>query len=207
MRRHWMHHHYSTYLFYKFGIDPHTIIDVWVYDYSYAQRYKDVCEIVYAYEPNKTLFNKILEKQKQTETQTYYLNNIFLENKAISNFVGTAKFNEDLENAGCSSLLDNIPNNHSFTTYEVECNTLDNEFVEYDFKIDYIKIDTEWNDIFVLQGAKEIIKKHTPIIQVHHYETAMDEVFTELEYQKIETPSNFFKFYFIPKKIWEKHYA
>ena len=111
MRRHWMHHHYSTYLFYKFGIDPHTIIDVGLYDYSYAQRYKDVCEIVYAYEPNKTLFNKILEKQKQTETQTYYLNNIFLENKAISNFVGTAKFNEAKISPGASAISDQSSSN------------------------------------------------------------------------------------------------
>lgn len=200
MARQWLHHNYSNYLFYKFNIRPHTIIDVGLYDYTYAERYKDMCEVVYAYEPNKTLFNKIRKHHKLQKWESYK-NYIFLNDIAITNFVGITKFNEDLENAGCSSLLDNIPDNHDFTSYDVNCSTIDKEFINYNYKIDYLKIDTEWNDIFVLEGAKEVIDKHKPIIQVHHYEKGMDKIFDNLNYVKVKTPDDFYKFYFLPKSI------
>ena len=38
--------------------------------------------------------------------------------------------------------------------------------VDFNDKIDFIKIDTEGSELYVLQGAKSIINHHKPLIQV-----------------------------------------
>lgn len=202
---HWDNHYFSTYLFYAYGVMADTIVDVGVYDYSFVERYKDQCNRVVGFEPSKNQFNNIEETAKRTGSyieKGVYKNQIQVNNIAVSNEKCHKTFYQNLNNDGCSSLIrDMLPPQHQYEEYEVDCDTLDNVFLDYEHKIDYIKIDTEWNDINVLYGAKEIIKKHRPIIQVHHYVPEMDDFFIEQKYKRITPPSYVYKFYWVPEEL------
>lgn len=201
---HWDNHYFSTFLLYAYAIIPETIIDVGVYDFSFVDRYKDLADTVIGFEPNKTKFEKI---EKDGLSDSHYRSGMYnlsmiVKNIAISDKTGKHTFYEDLTNQGCSTLVGYIlPGEHEVITYEVECDTLDNFFADYEQKIDYIKIDTEWNDINVLYGGETIINKHRPIIQVHHYVPEMDEFFVRNNYKRIIPPPHVYKYYWVPDEL------
>jgi FkbM family methyltransferase len=201
---HWDNHYFSTFLFYAYAIIPETIIDVGVYEFAFIDRYKDLADTVIGFEPNKTRFEKI-DKDGLSDTSFssgMYNFSMVVNNIAISNKTGKHTFYEDLTNQGCSTLVgDILPGEHEVITYEVECDTLDNFFADYEKKINYIKIDTEWNDINVLYGGETIINKHRPIIQVHHYVPEMDEFFVKHNYKRIIPPPHIYKYYWVPAEL------
>jgi hypothetical protein len=49
---------------------------------------------------------------------------------------------------------------------EIDVNTLDNIFFNNNITVDYIKIDTEGYEYYILKGGINTIKKYRPIIQL-----------------------------------------
>lgn len=138
--------------------DGHTSIPV-------AQQHPNT--IVYSFEPVPELVNKIRQRAG-------HLGNYKIIEKAVSDYTGTAKFNVSTqENWGCSSLLEfspklktewkNIPE-YKFEVIEytkqidVDIITLKSFIEENQIeKIDWLHIDTQGNDLKVLEGMGDTL--------------------------------------------------
>lgn len=135
---------------------------------------------VLAYEPIKECFdfiNNSIKKNKINNTQAF---NIALGNKKAT---GKAHVFED---SGMANF-----NDSGFVTYTEEqktqtfkIDTLDSVEVKLP-KVDFIKIDVEGYEANVLEGAKNVIRKHSPtfLIEVHNQDN-YDRVFEILSDSK-----------------------
>lgn len=81
--------------------------------------------------------------------------NTVLHKMAIGDTVGQTDFYFDVDGSETASV---VLSNKTLNTYKVEINTLDNLFKSE--QIDFIKIDTEGFDFFVLKGAENMLKQH-----------------------------------------------
>lgn len=105
---------------------------------------------VYAFEPEPRNF-ELLKKNIKING----FKNVILENKAVSNVSGFVKI----------EIANNIANHritsdNSKTTFDVPSVSIDDYFKDKSEKIDFIKIDTEGYDGYVLLGAKDTISKN-----------------------------------------------
>lgn len=108
---------------------------------------------VYAFEPEPKNFELL---KKNVEINGF--KNVILENKAVSNISGIVKM----------EIADNIANhritkNYSKPTFNVLSVSIDDYFKKKSDKIDFIKIDTEGYDGYVILGANETLTKNQPI--------------------------------------------
>ncbi len=131
-----------------------TIIDIGANVGQYTEKILKSVDInkvkIYLFEPGREIFKKLEQKFNNP--------NIFLNNIAISNKKGSAIFYE-IENYGeTSSLHLATVKNNKIKPHKVIVDTIDNLFSNIE-SIDFIKIDTEGNDFFVLKGAEEKLKK------------------------------------------------
>jgi len=103
-----------------------------------------------------------------------------LHNVALGHENGTATMKvPDTTNTGMASLVHEIynvrtqerwvqPGWEKFPEIQVKTRTLDS----YEFeKIDFMKIDVEWFELRVLQGAEQTIRKHKPVMYVEMHDT------------------------------------
>jgi len=141
-------------------VDNPTVIDVGACTGSYTLLpvlKKDI--IMYAFEPTRT-FEEL--------SKNILLNNVNanLYNVAVSDYDGTGIFNEMLSDLPVAlSMLGGTPASHkSYTQKEVKVCKLDTFCSENNIIPTAIKIDVEGNELFVLRGASEIIKKYHPVI-------------------------------------------
>jgi len=106
---------------------------------------------IYAFEPNKTLCNKIIKNKK--------LNNITIINSAL--YDECTKIG--IKNDGGSTKIDNTTSD-----YYINSITLDSYFAN---KIlpSYIKLDVEGTEMNALRGAQNIIQKNKPKLAVCIY--------------------------------------
>ncbi len=110
-----------------------------------------------AFEPIPSLYNSL---------KTRFCNRAVIYNLALSNTYSQAiSFNLVITNAAYSGLLkrpyDKPEKDESII---VETNTLDNVLHGNSMPIGIIKVDVEGAELLVLQGAKNIIKEHKPIL-------------------------------------------
>ena len=103
-----------------------------------------------------------------------------LETVALGHENGTATMKvPNTTNTGMASLVHEVfnqrtgarwvqPEWETFPEIVVETRTLDS--YEFD-QLDFIKIDVEWFELRVLQGAENTIKKHKPIIYIEMHDT------------------------------------
>ena len=144
---------FSSDLFLNFIKEDSVVVDVGAnYGYySLLAHSKNRNGKIYSIEPVKENLEVLSKSIKENSFK-----NIYIIDVAISDFIGEAEFNvtEASDSAGFYE--------HPFTkTYEkrtVKVETLDNLFK--DKKIDILKIDTEGNEIKVIQGAKNVIKNN-----------------------------------------------
>jgi len=99
---------------------------------------------------------------------------------ALGHENGTATMKvPDTTNTGMASLVHEVfnqrtgdrwvqPGWENFPELEVETRTLDS--YEFD-QIDFMKIDVEWFELRVLQGAENTIRKHKPIMYIEMHDT------------------------------------
>jgi len=115
-----------------------------------------------------------------TDPRNYPEKTITLETVALGHENGTAPMKvPNTTNTGMASLVYEVfnqrtgarwvqPEWETFPEIEVETRTLDS--YEFD-QVDFIKIDVEWFELRVLQGAENTIRKHKPIIYIEMHDT------------------------------------
>lgn len=64
---------------------------------------------------------------------------------------------------------------NNITPIEIETDTLDNIFYDNNIKVDFIKIDTEGWEYYILKGGEKTIKTFKPIIQLEYSEINMKQ--------------------------------
>lgn len=121
----------------------------------------------YSFEPFKLTFDILLENLKLNE-----INNVNAYNFALSDKTGFAQLNVCKSHNGLHTLGDNLRFSDS-EKVEVKIDTLDNIFYDHDIQVDYIKIDTEGHEYFILKGGMKTILKYKPVIQLEWNSTNM----------------------------------
>lgn len=112
---------------------------------------------VFAFEPEPHNFDLLV---KNIAINGYH--NITPIQKAISNKNGRAELFLDRVNPGSHSLVRPEQNTHTFggDVIEVETQTLDSFFRDYNGKIDFVKMDVEGAELTVLEGMGNITNKN-----------------------------------------------
>lgn len=117
---------------------------------------------VFGFEPIAELYNKSKEKYKDSTNVNIF--NYGLHNKGLDGVKFYYLIDGDL--SGMSSLHyrpDHFPK-YRYKEISVNLRTLDEMVLEYNGMndIDFMKIDVEGNELFVLQGMKDILKNNPP---------------------------------------------
>jgi len=144
----------------------------------------------YAFEPFPISFKLLQDNialNKLTNVNTY--------NLALLDRNGTLILNTSESHNGLHTVGKNPLRFNDIKQIEIESTTLDDMFFKKDIPVDYIKIDTEGAEYFILKGGKETIKKYKPIIQLEwNYtnmkqcdvsEQMMNDLIKEIEYKEI----------------------
>lgn len=163
----------------------YTIVDIGAQSglYSLFAKYLPLSKI-YAFEPFPATF-ELLNKNLKLNSIT----NVITHNLAISDKIGTAILNTSISHNGLHTLGENPERFKDIVPIEVQTTTLD-DFIKW--PVDYIKIDTEGYEFYILKGGKEIIKKYKPTLQIEYNlinmkqcdvsETMLKEIINEIGY-------------------------
>jgi FkbM family methyltransferase len=116
--------------------------------------YSRLYEHVIAFEPNKKSFDFFLKN-----IQLNNITNVVCFNQGVLDKKSMCKVVKHGDNSGCYYIRENLEEG------AVEVIRLDDLDLS-GHRIDFIKIDTEGSELFVLQGALEIIKRDHPLINV-----------------------------------------
>lgn len=118
--------------------------------------------IVYAFEPDSETFRKLSEN-----VQLNSFNNIHVFKTAVGAHTGTGELYKIYEsNPGANRILHDRPPGHALSE-TVSIATLDDYDTQERFgDVSLIKIDVEGFELFVLQGARNLIKRCKPILFV-----------------------------------------
>lgn len=122
----------------------------------------------YSFEPFPLTFRLLNDNIKLNN-----LSNVFTYNIALSDKPGIATLNICNSNNGLHTLGANPQRFNDITKIEVETDTLDNLFYEKGIPIDYLKIDTEGYEYYILNGGIKTLKKYKPMIQLEYHEVNM----------------------------------
>ena len=119
--------------------------------------WNDYCREIHAFEPIPWTYSVLI-----TNIDDNHCTNIIPHNVALSNESKHVdmRFNEQSNDTAKIGVFTRKYKNDVILS--VECKTLDSYKFE---QVDYIKIDAEGHEMFVLEGAIETIKRFTPIIQ------------------------------------------
>jgi FkbM family methyltransferase len=115
----------------------------------------------YAFEPfpdTYKVLNDNIELNGITNVNTY--------NVGISNSKGECVLNTSKSHNGLHTLGSNPLRFTDVVPVKINVDTIDNLFYENDIPVDFIKIDTEGWEYFILQGGEKTIQKYKPFIQI-----------------------------------------
>jgi FkbM family methyltransferase len=144
----------------------------------------------YSFEPFKKTFdvlNKNIELNNITNVKTF--------NIGLSDKKETKELKISFDNNGLNTLGDNPLRFNTDDVTLIEVDTIDNLFYDKNIEVNYIKIDTEGFEYYILTGAKKTIEKYKPIIQLEWNKTNMNQsnvsedmlnkLLEEIEYKEI----------------------
>ena len=138
------------------------IIDIGAQTGSYTllSKFLKNCNF-FSFEPFTETYNILNDNIKINN-----INNVKTYNIALSDNKGFTEFNICKSHNGLHTLGNNVKRFNDIDKRIVHTNTIDNIFFEKDIPIDFIKIDTEGYEYFILKGGINTIKKYKPIIQI-----------------------------------------
>lgn len=133
---------------------------------GFLKQYSNKFEVIYAYEPIKVLYEKILKLN---------INNVIIYNQAVADVFGETNvvlhFNEESGSSSIKRTVDNVIESKEWT--ETVVNKVDTINLEEVIKrtkcdiIDYIKIDCENSEYLILLN-KDLSKIKYIGIEIHH---------------------------------------
>ncbi len=91
----------------------------------------------------------------------------------------------------------------------VQQTTLDERFYSEPAKIDFIKADTEWDDLDVIRGGLSVINDHRPVLQLEHVKqnkekTAnLESLLDMIKYVEVTPYFETDQYYFVPKEYYD----
>ena len=164
---------------------------------------------IYGFEPNPNIF-KILKRKINRK-------NIFLYNFGISNMIGKAKFNVNLESSSSSFnklneeskyykkkylILNTFKLRKNSTEIEVDITRLDKFINENKInKIDLIKIDTEGYELNILKSLGDKIKNIKVIHFEHHFDDMIIKNYNLTDIHNFLIKKNFVKIFKVKMKF------
>ena len=145
----------------------------------------------YSFEPFPLTYRLLLDNIKLNN-----VSNIKTYNMAISDKKGKAILNTSRSHNGLHSMGNNILRFSDIEPLEIDTDTLDNMFYDKNIHVNYIKIDTEGYEYFILKAGYKTIQKYKPIIQLEWNTTNMKQcnveeselrkLISELNYEIVE---------------------
>lgn len=139
----------------KYIKDDSVVVDIGANKGLYSSAFAQNAKVVYAFEVS----DPVLVQLKKTAKK---FKNIKIVKKAASDKSINSPFYIDENRFSNSGLVKQV----NGPIKEVECIKLDDYFLKKDFKIDFVKIDTEGTELNVLKGMKKIIDKFRPYIMI-----------------------------------------
>ena len=124
----------------------------------------------YAFEPFPETF-KLLNDNIALNN----INNVLTYNIGISNYKGEAILNTSISHNGLHTLGNNPLRFNDVKPVTISVDTIDNIFYNNNIPIDFIKIDTEGWEYFILKGGEKTIQKYKPFIQMEWCEVNMKQ--------------------------------
>ncbi len=94
------------------------------------------------------------------------ITNVKTYNIGLSNCKGECVLNTSKSHNGLHTLGTNPLRFTDIVPVKISVDTIDNIFYENDIRVDFIKIDTEGWEYFILQGGEKTIQKYKPFIQM-----------------------------------------
>jgi FkbM family methyltransferase len=150
-----------SYFFSKIPTDKNLIIlDIGAHWglYSLYAKFLPLCTF-YSYEPYPFSFNLLNENIKCNNITNVKTFNMAIAEKETDTILNVCESNKGLNTLGSNPIRFN-----DIEKINVKTNTIDNLF--FDKGVDFIKIDTEGYEYFILQGGMNTIKKYKPVIQL-----------------------------------------
>jgi FkbM family methyltransferase len=206
------HYVFAIMMFNK--IMPDVVIDVGVNKSFYLEIYAQIANSVIGFEPLPTEFTEMADDIKlrwPKERITVYPYALWDCNKTDKFYVCKP---DSCYSVGDTTRRDSLIDWELFTaddfeTIEVEYRTLDSlNVIGNDRQLHLIKVDSESNDIVILNGAINTIKKHHPIIQLEHVVDDNEDVLPDclefmksINYKQVRPWFSTTNVFFIPDKM------
>jgi len=151
----------------------------------------------YSFEPFKKSFdvlNKNIELNNITNVKTF--------NIGLSDKKETKELKISFDNYGLNTLGDHPLRFNTDDVTSIEVDTIDNLFYDKNIEVNYIKIDIEGFEYYILTGAKKTIEKYKPIIQIEYNITNMKQCNIEPEQiEKIINDLNYKKAFLTAEEL------
>ena len=122
----------------------------------------------YSFEPFKPTFELLNENISLNNITNIKTFNIGLSNKKEQTTLNTC-----LSHNGLHTIGETPKRFNDICKIEIEVDTIDNLFYEKDICVDFIKIDTEGYEFFILKGGEKTVKRYKPFIQLEWNKTNM----------------------------------
>lgn len=179
----------------------HTYIDVGAHIGTTCLPLSRLYKNVIGFEANSHNFKLLIENLKYNKSTNIDVHNIGLHNEVCKCTIMQHQANS----SGCFFLIKN-PNG------DIQCTTLD-EFCKQNnvTNVDYIKIDTEGSELYVLEGALEMIQKYKPLISIESNglsnriynisEQQLFEFFNKIGYTQFKVSEKSLNLFFAHKDI------
>jgi FkbM family methyltransferase len=150
---------------------PLNIIDVGAQCglYSLFAKYLPMANF-YAFEPFRQTFDLLNDNivlNNITNVKTY--------NMGLSNKKEKCILNTSISHNGLHTIGNNPARFNDICKVEIDVDTIDNLFYEKNIPVNFIKIDTEGWEYFILKGGEKSIKKYKPCIQIEWNEINMQQ--------------------------------
>ena len=137
-----------------------TFLDIGAHIGTYSVNLSERFDEVICFEPNPEIYECLALNVKSYD-------NVNALNFLLSNNTQDYNFAQELGNSGKSRIVcEKAPN-----TIEIRSHRLDDVLANYSGKIDLIKIDAEGSELRIVEGAKQTLQTHNPMILIEVLET------------------------------------
>lgn len=150
---------------------PCTVVDIGAQSglYSLYAKYLPLSTF-YSFEPFPKTFQLLKDNLDLNK-----ITNVNPINIALSNHIGKSILNTCISHNGLHTMGNNVKRFNDILPIEVNTSTLDEMFYKKNIPVDFVKIDTEGYEYYILQGGINTIYKNKPAIQVEWNTTNMEQ--------------------------------
>jgi hypothetical protein len=150
---------------------PSTVVDIGAQSGLYSLYAKHLpLSTFYSFEPFPKTFQLLKNNLELNNIQ-----NVNPINIALSNQIGKSVLNTCISHNGLNTMGNNVKRFNDILPIEINTTTLDEMFYKKNIPVNFIKIDTEGYEYYILQGGINTIFKYKPVIQLEWNTTNMEQ--------------------------------